>query len=90
MFQRRFHGRRRCQIVRSLIKQRRRRRQRERQKTNSNLFPEDARITKAWDSRDELREMRVRRREGEGLDQDKRKNRGGGRVKQTNPKAKRV
>ena len=25
-----------------------------------------------------------------GLDQDKRKNRGGGRVKQTNPKAKRV
>ena len=26
---------------------------------NSNLFPVDARTTKAWDSRDELREMRV-------------------------------
>ena len=25
----------------------------------SNLFPVDARLTKAWDSRDELREMRV-------------------------------
>ena len=26
---------------------------------NSNLFPVDARITKAWDSRDELRDVRV-------------------------------
>ena len=26
---------------------------------NSNLFLVDARITKAWDSRDELRDMRV-------------------------------
>ena len=32
---------------------------------NSNLFPVDVRITKAWDSRDELRDMRVRRREGD-------------------------
>ena len=32
---------------------------------NSNLFPVDARITKAWDSRDELWDMRVRRREGD-------------------------
>ena len=59
---------------------------------DSNLFPVEARLTKAWDSRDELRDMRVRRR-GEkaiGLDKDKRKSRGGGRVKQTNPRAKRV
>ena len=26
---------------------------------DSNLFPVNARLTKAWDSRDELREMRV-------------------------------
>ena len=32
---------------------------------NSNLFPVDARITKAWNSRDELRDMRARRREGD-------------------------
>ena len=32
---------------------------------NSNLFPVNVRITKAWDSRDELRDMRVRRREGD-------------------------
>ena len=30
-------------------------------KVYCNLFPVDARLTKAWDSRDELREMRVRR-----------------------------
>ena len=28
-------------------------------------FPVDARITKAWDSRDALRDMLVRRREGD-------------------------
>ena len=53
---------------------------------DSNLFPVDARLTKAWDSRDELRDMRVCRR-GEkaiGLDKDKRKSRGeGGLNKQT-------
>ena len=32
---------------------------------NRLLFPVYPRITKAWDSRDELRDMRVRRREGD-------------------------
>jgi len=32
---------------------------------HSNLFPVDAHLTKAWDSRDELRDMWVRRLEGD-------------------------
>ena len=32
---------------------------------HSNLFPVEARLTKAWDSRDELLDMWVHRREGD-------------------------
>ena len=50
---------------------------------SSNLFPVDARITKAWDSRDELRDMRVRRREGDRT-RPRWEKKSGGREGQTN------
>ena len=55
-----------------------------------NLFPVDARITKAGTQEMSYGTCESAGEKAIGLDQDKRKNWGGGRVKQTNPKAKRV
>ena len=41
-----------------------------------NLFPVDARLTKAWDSRDELRDCESAGEKAMGVDKDKRKSRG--------------
>ena len=50
----------------------------------------DARLTKAGNSKDELRGMRGRRREGNSTILRQEKQWRGRRVKETNPKAKRV